>query len=241
MVPNGMHPQRRLALGLLVSATLHVLWLGLAHAPALPRLPAATPAAEPLTLTLSRPAVRSERPAAAAPSAPVPAAAARAQQPAQPAPRARPAPVRPPQPVRAAEPSFRAPVPEATPPASSETLPAPAPAPAPSAAPDAAPARPGAADILAAARHDATTIARELNHAPGARTAFRSRAQDELDRRFDAAHAAGGSWFRSARVEEITTAADGNRRVYRIVTPLGAFCRTYYADGSRPMNTTCPR
>ena len=239
MVPNGVHPRRRLALGLLVSATLHVLWLGLAHAPALPRLPAATPAAEPLTLTLSRPAVRSERPAAAAPSAP--AVAARAQQPAQPAPRARPAPVRPPQPVRAAEPSFRAPVPEATPPASSETLPAPASAPAPSAAPDAAPARPGAADILAAARHDATTIARELNHAPGTRTEFRSRAQEELDRRFDAAHAAGGSWFRSARVEEITTAADGNRRVYRIVTPLGAFCRTYYADGSRPMNTTCPR
>ena len=84
-------------------------------------------------------------------------------------------------------------------------------------------------------------IARELNHAPGAPQRFRSRAQEEIDRRFDAAHAAGGSWFRSARVEEITTAADGNARVYRIVTPVGSFCRTYPANGGAPMNTTCPR
>jgi hypothetical protein len=84
-------------------------------------------------------------------------------------------------------------------------------------------------------------IARELNHAPGAPQRFRSRTQEELDRRFDAAHAAGGSWFRSARIEDITTAADGNTRVYRIVTPLGSFCRTYPANGSAPKNTTCPR
>jgi len=88
---------------------------------------------------------------------------------------------------------------------------------------------------------DTAAIARELNHAPGATQRFRSRTQDELDRRFDAAHAAGDSWFRSARIEEITTAADGNTRVYRIVTPVGSFCRTYPANGSPPMNTTCPR
>jgi hypothetical protein len=100
--------------------------------------------------------------------------------------------------------------------------------------------RPGRADIVAAATRDAAAIARELNHAPGATRHFRSRAQEEIDRRFDAAHAAGGSWFRSARIEEITTAADGNTRVYRIITPLVTFCRTYPANGSAPMNTTCP-
>jgi hypothetical protein len=72
--------------------------------------------------------------------------------------------------------------------------------------------RPARADMIAA------VIARELNHAPGAPERFRSRAQ-----------------------EEITTAADGNTRVYRIVTPVGTFCRTYPANGSQPMNTTCPR
>ncbi|NIA55872.1 hypothetical protein HAV22_19755 [Massilia sp. TW-1] len=101
--------------------------------------------------------------------------------------------------------------------------------------------RPAREDIVAAAARDAAVIARELNHAPGATQRFRSRTQEELDRRFDAAHAAGGSWFRSAHVEEITTAADGNMRVYRIVTPVGSFCRTYPANGSPPMNTTCPR
>jgi hypothetical protein len=84
-------------------------------------------------------------------------------------------------------------------------------------------------------------IARELNHAPGAPQRFRSRMQEELDRWFDDAHAAGGGWLQSARIDDITTAADGNTRVYRIVTPLGSFCRTYPADGSAPMNTTCPR
>lgn len=115
----------------------------------------------------------------------------------------------------------------------------PQPDPAPAAPTDARP--PGRMDMLAAATRDAAVIARELNHAPGAPQRFRSRGQDEIDRRFDAAHAAGGSWFRSARIEDITTAADGNARVYRIVTPVGAFCRTYPANGSAPMNTTCPR
>jgi len=238
MRPNSDHTQRRLALGLLVSATLHVLWLGLAHPPAVPRLAPTVPAAEPLSLTLSRPPARSERSAGAAPTLSAPAAAPRAQQPALPA---RPAPVQRPQPARRAVPASTSPAPEATPSTPSDAPSAPAPQPAPDPGPDAAPARPGAADILAAARHDAAAIARDLNHAPGSKTEFRSRAQEELDRRFDAAHAAGGSWFRSARVEEITTAADGNRRVYRIVTPFGAFCRTYYGDGSLPMNTTCPR
>ena len=236
--PDGMPPRARLALGLLVSAALHVLWLGLTHPPAVPRGAPAAPALAPLTLTLSRPAPRRERPAVAGLPASAPAPAPRVRQPER---AAQPAPVRRRHPERIAEPErpspspSPSPSPEATPSTSAEAPPAPAPA------PDVAPARPGAADILAAARQDATTIARELNHAPGSKTAFRSRAQEELDRRFDAAHAAGGSWFRSARVEEITTAADGNRRVYRIVTPLGAFCRTYYGDGSRPMNTTCPR
>jgi hypothetical protein len=116
---------------------------------------------------------------------------------------------------------------------------APQPEPAPAAPADAPP--PTRADILAAATRDAAVIARELNHAPGAPQRFRSRMQEELDRRFDDAHAAGGGLFQSARIEDITTAADGNTRVYRIVTPLGSFCRTYPADGSAPMNTTCPR
>ena len=101
--------------------------------------------------------------------------------------------------------------------------------------------RPSGADILAAARREAAAIARELNHAPGATQRFRSQMQENLDRQFEAAHAAGGSWFRSARIEEITTAGDGNTRVFRIVTPLGSFCRTYPANGGAPMNTLCSR
>lgn len=96
-------------------------------------------------------------------------------------------------------------------------------------------------DIMAAAAREAAAIAREMNRAPDARRQFRSKTREDLDRRFEAAHAAGGSWFRAARVEEITTTGDGNARVYRIVTPFGSSCRTYPADGGRPMNTTCPR
>lgn len=101
--------------------------------------------------------------------------------------------------------------------------------------------RPSAADIMAAARREAVATAHALNQAPGAGRAFRSAATEELDRQFDAAHAAGGSWFRSARVEEITRASDGNARVYRIVTPFGAFCRSHPANGGQPMNMLCPR
>lgn len=96
-------------------------------------------------------------------------------------------------------------------------------------------------EILAAARREAASMAREMNQSSGRRADFHSKAQENIDRQFEAAHAAGGAWFRSARVEEITTASDGNARVYRIVTPFGAFCRTYPANGGPPMNTTCPR
>lgn len=96
-------------------------------------------------------------------------------------------------------------------------------------------------DIWASARREAAKIAREINQSSGEKSNFRSRTQENIDRQFEAAHAAGGAWFRSARIEEITRASDGNTRVYRIVTPLGAFCRTYPANGSQPMNTICPR
>lgn len=227
--------QRRLALGLVVSGTLHLLWLGLAHPSAFPRRLPHTAAPAPLTLTLASSVPRSTAPAAA-PSAPaaLPERVRRlSARPSQPAPAAKPerAPLAP------------RPAPSANPVSAAGPAPAPRAAPVPETPANAAAqaAAPSGAAILAAARQDAAVIARELNHAPGSKTEFRSQAQEELDRRFDAAHAAGGAWFRSARVEEITAAADGNRRVYRIVTPLGAFCRTYYGDGKPPMNTTCPR
>jgi hypothetical protein len=216
MAPNVLHPHGRLALGLFVSAALHLLWLGLSHPPVVPRLPSMSAEPAPLRLTLMPSGRRSEPAAVPVPSALVDRP--RARRPSQPAP-ARRAP-----PLLATAPS----VPSASP---LELAPA-APADAP---------HPAGADLLAAATRDAAAIARELNHAPGAKQVFRSRVQEELDRRFEAAHAAGGSWFRSARIEEITTAADGNMRVYRIVTPLGAFCRTYPANGGAPMNTLCSR
>jgi len=215
----GARPQGGLALALLVSAAVHLLWLGLFQRSPIHPLPDATP----LRLTLVPPKPRVALPSAAA--SPVPGVVAPARRP------ARTVPERPSQPQPDTVPAF--------PVAAPDVLAAPAPEPATAAPPDAP--RPARADILAAATRDAAVIARELNHAPGAPQRFRSRAQEELDRRFDAAHAAGGSWFRSARVEEITTAADGNMRVYRIVTPVGTFCRTYPANGSAPMNTTCPR
>jgi hypothetical protein len=207
-------PQARLALAVLVSAAAHLLWLALLQAP-VPRLSPGRPGAAPLRLTLVPAEARVAPPIAATASAP--SAAPPARRPARKPPAQAPRPSRP-------APALPAP---------------PRPEPAPAAPADAPP--PTRADILAAATRAAAVIARELNHAPGAPQPFRSRRQEELDRRFDAAHAAGGSWFRSARIEDITTAADGNTRVYRIVTPLGSFCRTYPADGGAPMNTTCPR
>jgi hypothetical protein len=207
-------PQARLALAVLVSAAAHLLWLALLQAP-VPRLSPGRPDAAPLRLTLVPAEARVAPPIAATASAP--SAAPPARRPARKPPAQAPRPWRP-------APALPAP---------------PRPEPAPAAPADAPP--PTRADILAAATRAAAVIARELNHAPGAPQRFRSRTQEELDRRFDAAHAAGGSWFRSARIEDITTAADGNTRVYRIVTPLGSFCRTYPADGGAPMNTTCPR
>ena len=233
---SGTDAGGRLAIGLLASALVHVLWLGLAHPPALQPLTSRTAEGTRLALTLARPAPALPRPSIGAPIAAPPRTAAARRRTQAPGTAARA------QPTPAADPAYPA--------ASRET--APASQPTSTSAPETtgttgttgttaqAPQLSGA-DLLAAARQDAAAIARELNHAPGSKTEFRSQAQEELDRRFDAAHAAGGAWFRAARVEEITTAADGNRRVYRIVTPLGAFCRTYYGDGKRPMNTTCPR
>lgn len=106
---------------------------------------------------------------------------------------------------------------------------------------DAGAGPPAGAAILAAARREAALTARALNQAPGAERQFRSSAREELDRQFDAAHAAGGAWFRSARIEEITRPSDGGARVYRIVTPFGAFCRSYPANAGQPMNTLCKR
>jgi hypothetical protein len=215
----GARPQGRLALAVLVSAVAHLLWLGLLQPPSIPRPDDVTP----LRLTLVPPRTRIALPGAA--TAPASGVASPARRP------ARTAPARPSQPPHDAAPAL---------PAAAPDVPAaPQPEPAPAAPPDAP--RRARADMIAAATRDAAVIARELNHASGAPERFRSRAQEELDRRFDAAHAAGGSWFRSARVEEITTAADGNARVYRIVTPVGSFCRTYPANGGQPMNTTCPR
>ena len=94
---------------------------------------------------------------------------------------------------------------------------------------------------MVAARREAAATARALNRAPGAERRFRSSTREELDRQFDAAHAAGGAWFRSARIEEISRPGDGGARVYRIVTPFGAFCRSYPANGGQPINLLCPR
>jgi hypothetical protein len=223
MALDVLHPHGRLALGLFVSAALHLLWFGLLRSPVIPRLPSSSAEPAPLRLTLMPFAPRNERAAVSVPSAPVDRP--RARQPAQPEPVRRAPPLLAPAPERK---TMAPDVPSASPPGLAPAAPADAP-------------HPSGADLLAAATRDAAAIARELNHAPGEKQVFHSRAREELDRRFEAAHAAGGSWFRSARIEEITTAADGNMRVYRIVTPLGAFCRTYPGNGGAPMNTSCPR
>lgn len=210
-----VHPQARLALAVFVSAAAHLLWLTLLQPSSVPRLPSRDYAA-PLRLTFVPATSRVAPPVAS--TSPATSAAPPARRPARKRPAAAP------QPSRHVAPALAT---------------AAQPEPAPAAPADAPP--PTRTDILAAATRVAAEIARDLNHAPGAPQRFRSRAQEELDRRFDAAHAAGGSWFRSARIEEITTAADGNTRVYRIVTPVGSFCRTYPANGGAPMNTTCPR
>ncbi|WP_198116858.1 hypothetical protein [Massilia rhizosphaerae] len=215
-----MRPQARLALAVFVSAAAHLLWLALLKAPPVPRHPSRSRYTAPLRLTLVPAKTRVAPPSAS--TAPAPSAAPPARRPARKPVAQAPQPSRPDAPALPAAPQ-----------------PTPQPAPAPATPADAPP--PTRADILAAATRDAAVIARELNHAPGAPQRFRPRMQEELDRRFDAAHAAGGRLFQSAHIDDITTAADGNTRVYRIVTPLGSFCRTYPADGSAPMNTTCPR
>jgi hypothetical protein len=80
-----------------------------------------------------------------------------------------------------------------------------------------------------------------MNRAPGADGDFRSRVQQDLDRHFDAAHAAAGSWIRAAGIKDITRASDGATRIYRIETPLGAFCMIYTGGSGRPSYSTCPR
>lgn len=212
-----VRPQARIGLAVFASLTAHLLWLALPQPSSAPRPPSRGHDTAPLRLRLVP---------APAPGAPPNASTSPATGTAPPARRpARKLPGQAPQPSRPATPALPA-VPQQ-------------PEPAPAAPADAPP--PARVDILAAATRDAAIIARELNHASGTQQRFRSRTQEEFDRRFDAAHAGGGSWFRSARIEEITTAPDGNTRVYRIVTPLGSFCRMYPADGGAPMNTTCPR
>jgi hypothetical protein len=103
-------------------------------------------------------------------------------------------------------------------------------------------AAPGSvAGIMEAARREAASLARGMNRAPGADADFRSRVQQDLDRHFDAAHDAAGSWTRAAGITDITRASDGATRIYRIATPLGAFCMTYTGGSGRPSYTTCPR
>jgi hypothetical protein len=102
-------------------------------------------------------------------------------------------------------------------------------------------ARTSVAGIMEAARREAASVARGMNRAPGADADFRSRVQQDLDRHFDAAHAAAGSWTRAAGITDITRASDGATRIYRIETPLGAFCMTYTGGSGRPSYSTCPR
>ena len=119
-------------------------------------------------------------------------------------------------------------------------------APPPGAAVAPAPDEAGAAlvsvaGIMEAARREAASVALRMNRAPGADADFRSRVQQDLDRHFDAAHAAAGSWTRAAGITDITRASDGATRIYRIETPLGAFCMTYMGGSGRPSYSTCPR
>ena len=106
---------------------------------------------------------------------------------------------------------------------------------------ESASAQTGVAGIMEAARREAASVARGMNRAPGADADFRSRVQQDLDRHFDAAHAAAGSWTRAAGITDITRASDGATRIYRIETPLGAFCMTYTGGSGRPSYSTCPR
>jgi hypothetical protein len=104
-----------------------------------------------------------------------------------------------------------------------------APAAAPSAAPlpdplDPAPSPP-AADVMAAARRDAATFARELNkEASRTGRAFGNGRQAMLDRRFEEAYQAARRWNGALPMKEVTRASDGNMRVYVLSTLLGKVC-----------------
>lgn len=212
-------PRRRLALGVLASALLHCLLFDVS-----PRLPAwrALPApsgsegtAFSVRLIPQRPAPVLDLPSESRAAEKVGAAKVGRQRTHQPAPR---------QDAAATAIDGAPPSPEA--------------APAPI---EPAVAQTSVAGIMEAARREAASVARGMNRAPGADADFRSKVQQDLDRRFDAAHAAAGSWNRAAGITDITRASDGATRIYRIETPLGAFCMTYAGGSGRPSYSTCPR
>lgn len=210
-------PHGRLALGVLASAVLHCLLFGVSL-----RLPAWRPSPAPSgnerTAFSVRLIARSPAPVlpADSPAAPaVPAGTANR-------PRVR-------QPLQRRDAGVIAEVPPPL-----EAAPAPAPT-------EAGTARTSVAGIMDAARREAASVARGMNRAPGADADFRSRVQQDLDRHFEAAHAAAGSWTRAAGITDITRASDGATRIYRIETPLGAFCMIYTGGSGRPSYSTCPR
>jgi hypothetical protein len=222
ILSSAAGPHRRLALGVLASAVLHCLLFGVSlRLPSWRALPAPSGSegtAFSVRLIPRRPAPVLVLPSESRAAEKVGAATAGRRRTHQPAPRKDAA--------AAATAIAEAPSPEA----------APASVPIESAA-----AQTSVAGIMEAARREAASVARGMNRAPGADADFRSRVQQDLDRHFDAAHAAAGSWTRAAGIKDITRASDGATRIYRIETPLGAFCMTYTGGSGRPSYTTCPR
>jgi len=216
-------PRRRLALGLMASAVLHCLLFGVPLGlPVWRAQPRPADEGKAFKLRLIPP-----KPASAAVSAPVsvfPSASRAASASARRT-------MRPPAPAPAPDPVAGAPVIGGAPPLDT----------AASAPIEGGGTQAGVAGIMEAARREAASIARGMNRAPGADADFRSRVQQDLDRHFDAAHAAAGSWTRAAGITDITRASDGATRIYRIVTPLGTFCMTYTGGSGRPGYSTCPR
>jgi hypothetical protein len=89
---------------------------------------------------------------------------------------------------------------------------------------DATPSPP-AADVMAAARRDAATFARELNkEASRDGHAFGNGRQAMLDRQFEEAYQAARRWNGALPMKEVTRASDGNTRVYVLSTLLGKVC-----------------
>jgi hypothetical protein len=200
----------RIAAGLLISIALHAAFML-----ALRRAPQAShdeaPDAARLTVRLLPPPVRLRpAPPLATPPAPLHAAAPAT------GPRRAPAPA----------PSTTTRV-EAAP--TQPDAPAAQPAQDPVAAPPPVPA----ADLMAAARHDAATFARELNK----ERPLRSTRQALLDRRFEDAFEAAHGWTGALPMKEVTRASDGNTRVYVLSTPLGKVCMFTRLEENPPPNS----